>query len=583
MTLRLGAPPRLTAAAIVILGLAAAALEAIGLSLFMPLVQRLAGGAPGPGAFARFLAATASHLSPAALVVLLCLSLAAKNAVGFAGGYLARRLDGLVAHRLRVKVLSRAFSAGVDLRPDARMTDVVTTLATHTWKVSEALSLVWRLAVCGITAVVFLGLMLLISARLTALALGMLTATALVVHFATSRAEAVGREVVEENKRFGLRMWESAGALQLIRSFGREAYELDRFGAVSDRIRRRILRLDLLWATPAPIAEIMGVGLIGGLIVCAQPLRVGLSAMAAFLAVLYRLQGPIRELLSCKVALEGLSPALADVDDFLAHTKDPYLLSGSVTPPPLGEAITFRNVSFRYPDTTALALDGVTVSFRARQTTAVVGRSGAGKSTLMALLLRFRDPTAGEVFVDGRPLRDLDLAAWRARLSFMPQEAQLFNATVAENIAYGDLSAGRERICAAAEVAGAAEFIEALPHGYETDVGDRGVRLSGGQRQRIALARTILRDPEILLLVEPTNALDVETERAFQAALQRFSAGRTVIVIAHRLSTVEGADQVVVLENGRVAETGAPRDLLARPGRFAQLHGLDAHGRREVA
>lgn len=586
LAVRLAAPPVWLAAAILGLALAAGVLEALGLALFVPIVQTLGGGPPKGFAALLMKAVQAMGLplgAVAPLVIALCLCVAGKNVLGFAGGYAARYADGLVAHRLRVKVLDQTLSACPDLRPRSRVTDMVATLANNTWKVSEALSLCWRLAICTSTAAVFTALLLAISVRLTVVALVAVGLTAALVHTATRRAEALGRAVVEENRSFGLRMWETAGALQLIRAFGRDSYELGRFCDVSDRVRRRILRLDVLWALPGPLAEVMAVLLIGLLIVGGGSLGVGLSCLAGFLAVLYRLQGPVREFLSCKVALEGLGPALADVADYLDATARPLLASGAAPAPALTRGIELRGVSLSYADGEPLALKGVDLLFPAGRTTAIVGRSGAGKSTLMSLILRLRDPSSGIVLVDGTPLPEIDLAAWRERAALMPQEAQLFNATVAENIRYGDLAAGPERIRAAAAVAGAAEFIERLPFGYETELGDRGARLSGGQRQRIALARTILKDPALLLLDEPTNALDPETERAFQTALERFACGRTVVVIAHRLSTVMACDHVVVLEDGQVAEVGAPSDLIARPGRFARLHGLEAGELAEVA
>lgn len=575
---RLADAPLWAAPAFIGLGLLGAALEGAGLYLFMPLMQSLgaSGGDPHPlaRAFDALIAPVEPRLRPAVLVAALVLSILAKNVVGFVSGYVARLVDGLVAHRLRTRVFEQSLSSCVDYRSGNRMTDVVTTLANNTWKVSNALSLVYRLAICACTFAVFFALLLAISVKLTAVAVVMLGASALLVHAVTHRAQEAGNGVVEENKAFGLRMWENAGALQLIRSFAREHYETRRFREVSDRIRRRILSLDILWALPGPISEVFGALLIGVLVLAGAASGTGLAPMAAFLAVLYRLLGPTREFMQCKVAMDGLAAAIDDVDGFLRDTAEPFIRSGSATAPPLAEGVTFRQVSFRYADGEDLALDEASFTLPAGKTTAVVGRSGAGKSTLMSLLFRFRDPVSGDILVDGRPLRDLDLAAWRARLSLMAQEAQLFNDTVLANIGYGDLEAERARIEAAAQVAGAHPFIAQLPQGYDTELGDRGARLSGGQRQRIALARTILKDPEILLLDEPTNALDVETEQAFQAALQTFSRGRTVVVIAHRLSTVRSADQVIVLDAGRVVEVGSPAELLARPGHFARLHGL---------
>jgi subfamily B ATP-binding cassette protein MsbA len=584
---RLAAAPAWAAPAIVGLALAAAALDGLALYLFIPLLQSLgASGGTHPLArgFAALLAPVPADWRLAALVLTLCAAVAGKNLAVFAGGYVARYVDGLVAHRLRTRIFEQTLAACLDYRAEARVTDVIATLANNTWKVSNALSLVYRLAICAVTFLVFLGLLLALSAPLTGLALLLLGAAAGVVHLTTRRAQDTGRAVVEENRAFGLRMWESMGALQLIRSFGREAYEADRFRTVSERIRRRILALDVLWALPGPIAEVCGALLIGALVLAGAALGAGLAPLAAFLALLYRLQGPTREFMQCKVALDGLAAAVGDVDQVLAETARPYLTGGRAQVGPIVRGVELREVGYRYDPAGPAVLDRVSFNIPAGRTTAIVGRSGAGKSTLLSLLFRFRDPTEGAILVDGRPLPELDLAAWRGRLSLMAQEAQLFNATAAENIGYGDLEASPARIAEAAAVAGA-DFLAALPQGLDTELGDRGARLSGGQRQRIALARTILKAPDLLLLDEPTNALDAETEQAFQDALRTFSQGRTVVVVAHRLSTVMAADQVVVLEAGRVVEVGPPQELLARPGHFARLHGLQyaEHVAREVA
>lgn len=573
---RLSAAPAWAAPAVTGLALAAAALDGVALYLFIPLLQNL-GASGGAHPLARGFDALLAPVAPAwrlpALVAALCVAVAGKNLAVFAGGFVARYVDGLVAHRLRSRIFEQTLAACPDYRPGTRITDVVTTLANNTWKVSSALSLVYRLAICAVTFLVLLALLLAISARLTACALLLLGAAAGLVHIVTRRAQDTGRAVVEENRTFGLRMWESMGALQLVRSFGREAYEAERFRSVSDRVRRRILALDVLWALPGPIAEVCGALLIGALVLAGAALGAGLAPLAAFLALLYRLQGPTREFMQCKVALDGLAAAVDDVETVLAATARPYIRSGDQPVPRLAQGLELRDVSYAFDPAEPPVLDRVSFTIPAGRTTAIVGRSGAGKSTLLSLLFRFRDPTGGVILADGRPLPELDLAAWRARLSLMAQEAQLFNASAAENIAYGDMHAARPAIEAAAAIAGA-DFLHALPQGLDTELGDRGARLSGGQRQRVALARTVLKSPDLLLLDEPTNALDPETEQAFQAALRTFSEGRTVVVVAHRLSTVMAADQVVVLDAGRVAEAGPPAELLARPGHFARLHGL---------
>lgn len=579
---RLAAAPAWAGPTVVALGLGGAALEGAGLFLFIPLIQSLGASTPQPGSwqplFDWLLAPVPAHLVTAFLVGVLCLSILLKNAVHLINTWVTRYVEGTVAHQLRSRVFDQTITSCIDYRAENKRTDIVTTIANNTWKVSEGLSLAYRLMVCSCTFVVFMLLMLVISVRLTLLSMVFLLFAVSAVRLAARYADRTGRAVVEENKQFGLRMWESINSLQVIRAFARENYELQRFRQTSDRVRRRLLRLDMLWATPTPLSEISITILIGALIVVADSASIGIAALAAFLSLLYRLQGPTRELLQSKIALDGLAGAIDDVENFLHATERPLLDQGHLSAPPIATAVEFRDVSFRYAPGQPLALQDVSFSIPVGKTTAIVGESGAGKSTVMALLFRFMDPTSGEVLADGMPLPAFDLHSWRKRLALMSQEVSLFNDSIAANIAYGGLNSSLADICEAARIAKADDFIRSFPEGYDTRIGDQGMRLSGGQRQRIALARTILRNPDILLLDEATNALDVETEQAFQIALEQYSHDRTVVVIAHRLSTVQSADQIIVMAEGRVVEMGSPDQLLQRPGQFSRLHEFQ-HGR----
>ena len=235
----------------------------------------------------------------------------------------------------------------------------------------------------------------------------------------------------------------------------------------------------------------------------------------------------------------------------------------------------FRDVTFAYDTDKGRVLNGISFSLEAGQTLAVVGQSGSGKSTLVSLLPRFYDPGSGSIRLDGHELTEYKLESLRRQIGYVSQDITLFNDTIARNIAYGfQESATSEQIRAAADAAHVTEFVEALPEGFETIVGDRGVLLSGGQRQRIAIARALLKDAPVLILDEATSALDSGSERKIQEALEELKAGRTTLVIAHRLSTVENADHIMVLDAGRVVEYGTHQELYARGGHYQALHKI---------
>jgi subfamily B ATP-binding cassette protein MsbA len=561
------------------LGLIGAALEGAGLSLFIPLIQSLSTGSGG-GVIGSLLHDLTGWIPPERRTLVLAGTLfgavVLKNVVGYVAFILGRTVEGGIAHELRAEIFGRILSSGIDQDAEVARSTLVNTLATESWRVGQALSMLIRMVVCVLTCLVFAGLMAIIAAPLAPVALAVTAVGWVIVHVATRRAETVGRETVRANQAFGLRMWESLSALKLIRAFTREDYEQARFEERSHEIRRRLLTLDRLWAIPAPISEIVGVALVGGLFMAAGASGVGVASLAAFLALLYRFQGPARELMYAKVAWENFQASLNDVFGFLDATARPQVATGARPFERLERGVTFEAVEFRYGENETPALEHVSLFIPKGKVTAVVGPSGAGKSTLLDLVFRFRDPTSGRVLVDGEPLTGLDVAAWRSRLSLMTQDVHLFHDTVRANIGYARPGATREEIEAAAEVAGAVDFIRSLPQGWSTVLGDRGARLSGGQRQRIALARALLRDPELILLDEATNALDVVSERAIQAELDRWARGRTVVVVAHRLSTVERADQIIVLDRGRVVEQGAPSVLLAAGGHYAAMRRAQA-------
>jgi subfamily B ATP-binding cassette protein MsbA len=374
---------------------------------------------------------------------------------------------------------------------------------------------------------------------------------------------------------------------RIVKAFGAEGHEERRFATASQRLYRTNLKVTSAVSVLPPLMEFLGGVAIVALIWYGSrqisTIQWTQGQFTAFIFAAFMMYTPIKKLSRVNTNFQQAMAASERIFEMLDTHSEVLERPGARALVPLKRAIEFRNVSFTYEDGSPKhVLRDVSFTVWAGQMVAIVGLSGAGKTTLVNLIPRFYDVSSGTILIDGVDIRDVTLRSLRAQVGIVTQETVLFDESIASNIAYGSPVLSREAIEAAARAAHAHEFIVALPHGYETRIGERGQRLSGGQRQRLAIARALLKNSPILILDEATSSLDAESERLVQDALANLMRDRTAFVIAHRLSTVRRADAIIALERGRVAEIGRHEELLARPGGvYAKLYSLQLFDRQE--
>lgn len=372
---------------------------------------------------------------------------------------------------------------------------------------------------------------------------------------------------------------ETISGHQVVKSFGAEHFESNRFRDAAVRLRRSNLKYVAQQAIGSPLIEFLGAVTIVALVTYART-KIQLGQMStgeftSFVIALLMMYEPVKRLVGIHNIFQQALGASQKVFEYLDRDIQIAEKPDAKELRRFSNAITFEEVAFRYPNAPeSFVLEGVSLEVKAGQIVALVGPSGAGKSTLASLLPRFYDPDRGSVRIDGTDVRDFQIASLRGKISIVAQDTFLFNTTLAANIGYGRPGATETEIREAAANALALEFIEQLPRGFHTIIGERGARLSGGQRQRIAIARALLENAPILILDEATSHLDTESESLVQKALSNLIEGRTVIVIAHRLSTIRRADKIIVLDRGRIVETGRHEELVSAGGIYQRLHEL---------
>ncbi len=430
----------------------------------------------------------------------------------------------------------------------------------------------------GLTALFNIGLIFYLNWHFALLTISVLPISGIIIAVLGKTLRRVGRKGQEQMGDLYTVIQENIQAAPVVKAYNAEPMEIERFRKSNQRFLDLGIRFAQTDTVSSPLMEMVGALILslllwkGGMDVVRGVWTPG--SFLAFMAYAVMTYRPLKNFAELNAQLQLGLASSERIFELLDQKPSVHDAPGAITLAPFAREITYENVTFQYATQERPALHSVNLTVRAGEIVALVGSSGSGKSTTALLLPRFYDPAAGRICIDGQDICHVSLASLRQQIGLVTQEVLLFNETVRYNIAYGRPSASSGEVEAAAAAANAHPFIQRLPQGYETVIGERGVRLSGGERQRLSIARAILKNPPILLLDEATSALDAESERLVQEALEHLMEHRTALVIAHRLSTVRKADRIIVLDHGRIIEEGNHATLLSQQGTYYKLHNL---------
>lgn len=493
----------------------------------------------------------------------------------YVGRVVSVRIEEGIMKSIRDALFTHVSSLSMDFFARRKTGDIMSLLTNDVGVLNQAtvqsITTLWKEST---SVLIFLGVLVSISPKLTAIAFGISIAGLLLIRTATTILRRYGSRMQRAQADYTSTLQESVLGIRVLKALGVEESMTQRFKDQTQHLVRMAVRNGRVMGLVPVVNDTFGIlALVGVFFAGGTALANGEiepSSLVTFLFLLFGLMSPITAIVSTITGMQRGIAAGANIA--AALDEEPSIADGTTAVASFQHALVVDNVSFAYGSVDVLR--NVSFTIRKGETVALVGASGSGKSTMLDLLLRFYDPTGGRIMIDNVDIRGVQQQKYRKLFGMVSQETILFNDTVEANIRLGGTNISHEAVVAAASIAHADGFIRQLSEGYQTIVGDRGMRLSGGQRQRLAIARALVRNPEILLFDEATSALDTESERIVQDAISDVLSNRTAVIVAHRLSTIANADRIIVFEDGRIAEEGRHADLLDLGGVYARLHAM---------
>jgi len=556
--------------------LAVTLFEGIGIGMIVPILEEIS-SSRADNVFSAYVKNTFSffgiNYSFINLMVIFGLLMLLKYILLAMQKYFARLLYSQVTYDLRMKAFRNLMDVPLSYYYDVKVGDIIATVFTSANYAGGLMEYLVLFFTESMLCLIYIVLSFMVSVPLT---LTIIIVTGLLYFFISPRfkkAHAFGNEEKKLTDEIASYIHDKIGGIKVLKAFNNEKLHTSEFDRIARAYKKFLIKLQKnRVAAELLIEPPILVFIIALLVFSVKALNLSIIPLLTLLYIFRLLMPRIRTVNSNFLYVKQLLPHFSKIQEIIDRNDKRYVKSGTRAINKLVTGIEFKNVWFRYPGKNVYVLKDINLSVESKRTLAIIGGSGGGKTTFVDLIMRHHDPEKGRILIDGADLKDLDTRDWHSMVGVVDQENYLYHDSIFNNILYGDLSASGDKVIEAAKTANAHDFISSLPDGYHTVVGERGIILSGGQKQRIALARALLRDPEILILDEATSSLDSESEKLIQEAIVRLKKTRTILLIAHRLSTTSFADKVIVIDKGLCLEQGSPEELLKKEGVYKKYH-----------